>query len=133
MILPMKYFLIFLVVVTITFLFFAVKIDNQNGENIETKAKLTEDDLRFLDKSLSTKKQNKKIIISVNKGGPNNQMWGLRGGLFLSHLLGREFVPPLFFRHKFTKGHFYINPDIFIDLDNLSRLESRIFNYLIKF
>ena len=133
MIIPIKWRnLFFLVIFTITFTYFAVKIENQIQEHKAAKTVLTKDDLRLL-KNIpatekpttnkpATEKPNRKIIISVNKGGPNNQIWGLREGLFLAHLLGREFVPPLFFRHYTTKGHFDMNPDVFIDLDNLSRL-----------
>jgi hypothetical protein len=128
MILPIRYrILIILVILPIPFIFSVAKIENQNKGNKKAKTVLTKDDLRLLEDISATEKPNRKIIISVNKGGPNNQIWGLREGLFLSHLLGREFVPPLFFRHYTTKGHFNMNPEVFIDLDNLSRLESYLF------
>ena len=122
----LKYIMIFLMIATVTYLFFASMKENDDRYS-KRNSKLTHDDLKLLDGISEIKEdsseEGKKILISVNKGGPNNQIWGLGEGLFLSSLLGRQFVAPLFFRHKYTKGHFSMNPDIFIDMENLSRLE----------
>ena len=109
-------------IATATYIFSAAMKENDERYN-KRNSKLTRDDLKLLDGISEIKEDGRKILISVNKGGPNNQIWGLREGLFLSSLLGREFVASLFFRHKYTKGHFLMNPDIFIDMENLSRLE----------
>ena len=74
-----------------------------------------------LDKESFKKKE--KIIIPVNLYGPNNQIEGLREGLFLSRLMNLSFVSPPFFRHHTTGGHYSLEPDGYIDLDNLSRMD----------
>ena len=70
-------------------------------------------------------KKKKKIIIPVNLFGPNNQMMGLREGLFLSRLMNRNFVPPLFFPHYSISGSFSSEAALFIDQNNLSRMDKR--------
>ena len=120
----MRKIIISLMIATVTLQFMFSAAMKENDERYYLRnSKLTRDDLKFLEGISEIKEEGRKILISVNKGGPNNQIWGLREGLFLSSLLGREFVASLFFRHYTTKGHFYMKPDVFIDMENLSRLE----------
>jgi len=119
---PVKHFLIFIILVTVVFICGALQKEKLYEKNIKRKTEMPEGKNRLTVEN--SQRESKKIIISVNKGGPNNQMWGLREGLFISHLLGREFVPPLFFKHFTTEGNFSMKPDVFINLNNLSSLES---------
>ena len=116
-----KYIMIFFMIATVTYMFFAVM--KENDDRFYTRNSTITLDNQLLDGISAIEKKEKMILISVNKGGPNNQIWGFRSGLLLASLLGREFVASLFFRHYTTKGHFYMNPDLFIDMENLSRLE----------
>ena len=103
------------------------KMDTKNWRE-EISSKIKESSFEDIDEYVSYSPQvsEKRILISVNMGGPNNQIWGLREGLYLSQLLDRSFVAPLFFRHFTTGGHFFTDPSVFIDLENLSRQESSI-------
>ena len=116
-----KSLLIFLMIAAVTYMFFAEM--KENDDRYYTRNSTITLDNQLLDGISEIKENEKKILISVNKGGPNNQIWGFREGLLLASLLGHEFVASLFFRHFTTKGHFHMNPDLFIDMENLSRLE----------
>ena len=119
-----KNIMIFLMIATVALQFmFAAAMKENDDRYYKRNSKLTDDDLKLLDGISEIKEEDRKILISVNKGGPNNQIWGLREGLFLSSLLGRQFVASLFFRHYTTKGHFYMKPDVFLNMENLSRRE----------
>ena len=104
-------------------LYFWKEKDVETIEKITYKSNIV--DSQISNNEATSKEEKEKILISVNMGGPNNQIWGLREGLFLSQLMNRTFVAPLFFRHFTTGGHFSSYPSVFIDTDNLSSLDKK--------